>query len=156
MATKAIVGSADFTYTAQGSTSGSTHQLAAPLLISPSEGFVSRRLRRTFSAWSADLSIREVFTVGDGVDEIEGRIRFEDEPAQLRTMLKEGLENDVTLTYRPNGSTGSSYPAKLVAVDGNESGKIPLRPDRDRFPLGEYQTSIILRRVDGNDFEGLL
>lgn len=154
MATKALTGSADFTYTASTGGGVVTHTLATPLLISPQEQFASRRRPRLFQAWNEDGTVREVFTIGTPVDEIDGRIRFENEPAKLRTMLKEGLENDVTLTYRPNGSTGSTYPCKLVSVAGGD--RVELTPDRGRYALGEYETTVRLRRVDGNDFEGLL
>lgn len=156
MATTNLDGTdADFLYTPQGG-SATTHLLAVKLLVSPSHGWRSAHKRRRFEAWSADFGSREVFTVGTAVDQITAQIRYDDQPSSLRSMLTEGLENDVTLTYRPTGSGGSTFPSKLVSVGGGEPGEVVLTPDQDRFGLGEHQATIVLRRVDGNDYEALL
>lgn len=152
MATSHYKGSADILYTPQGGTQ-QTHLLAIPLLVSAPEGFRSRRRRRYFEAWKDDFTEREVFTIGSEVDEIEARLRMDDDPTGVRSMLREAFDNDVTLIYRPDGST--EYPSLLVSA-GGEPGQIVLFPDPDRYGYGEWACNLVLRRVDGGDYEALL
>lgn len=152
MATAHKKGNADIVYTPLGGTQA-IHVLALPLLVSPRENFMNTRGRTRFEGWNADGTEREVFKVGQAVDEIEARVRMEDDPAGLKTVLAEALENNITLTYRPDGST--EYPALLVSAGGRDGG-IRIFPDPDRFGFGEWAANLVLRRVDGGDFDGLL
>lgn len=131
------------------------HALAVPLMISPAWGFTSTRRRQRWEAWTADGSQREVFVLGQAVHEIQALVRFENEPEQLRSILVAGLEEDATLLYRPHGPLGEEYPLKLLAA-GGAPGDVTLKPDRERFALGEWEVALVLRRVDGGDLEQLL
>lgn len=148
-------GSADILYTPLGA-SPTVFLLAVPLLISPREGFAANRKRRYWEVWNDDGTIRETFALGTTTEEIRGRIRFDDTPDELRAMLEEARWNDVTLTYRPTGAGGPTYPTKLVSVAGAPPGEIVIVPDQSRYVHGEYQTELILRRVDGGSFDSLL
>lgn len=146
MATAHLIGDARFTFTPPGG-SLTTHKLAIPLWrLSP----VDNQPRYVFE--SADLTARHIVTIGTGVREIWATIRMDNEPGNLRIMLRAGLQQDVTLTYYRTES-GTAYPAKLVEVEG---GEVVLTPDRDRYGMGEWEARIRLRRVDGNNFDGLL
>lgn len=140
-------------YTPTGGTL-TTHTLAIKMLVSPNEGFRIRRKRRLYQAWKADGTARETFKIGSAVFEANFTIRMDDEPDEVEKMLRYGLEDDVTLTYKPDGSTG--YPLKVVSVSGGEAGDVEARPDQDRYGYGEYEANFVGRRVDGSDLSGLL
>lgn len=130
------------------------HLLAVPLLISPASGFTATRRRRLWTAWSADFTERETFTLGTAVDEIIGTVRFDDQPAELRELIRAGLEDDVPMIYRPHGVEGNEFPCKLVVVPGAGQDEIPLVPDRVGY--AEYTVPLLLRRVDGGTWDDLL
>lgn len=156
MATTQIKGNWDIEYTPQGGSS-TVHTLAIPLRRAPDARFKNVRRKRRWEVWNDDFTEREVFTLGStAVDEITVVIRMDDEPDLLKDMLTEALENDVTINIRPNGSGGTSYPCKVVRIPGASSGEIPVFPDRERYAYGEYEVPMVLRRVDGGTFEGLL
>lgn len=154
MATSHYKGSADIEYTPLGGTS-TVHDLAIKLLVSRREGFRFRRRARVFSRWKADFTDRETFVIGSKVYEAVFTIRFDDEPDAVRSMLEEALFNDVTLNYRPTGSGGSSYPLRVVSVEGSTE-VVELTPDADRGGYGEWQVRFTARRVDGSSLAGLL
>lgn len=154
MASRHLYGSAELEYTPAEGYDPVVHPLAVPLMINPAWGFQATRRRRRWETWSADQTVREVFVLGSGVSEIGALIRFEDEPEDLIELLRAGLDDGVTLTYRPYGPYGAEYDCLLVSVaDGDV---ITLQPDRERFSLGEYEVAIVLRRVDGGTFEAIL
>jgi hypothetical protein len=130
------------------------HLLAVPLLVSPAAGFQSVRRRVMWSRWNADNTIREAFVLGEAVDEIIGTVRFDDQPAELRELIRSGLEDDVDLIYRPYGPSGEDFTCKLVGQPGAAEGEIILTPDRVGFR--EYTAQLWLRRVDGGNWESLL
>jgi hypothetical protein len=148
MATAALtVRDATITYTPPGGAQV-VHQLAIPLLqIEP----VDRMERHDW--WAADLDNREVVTVGAGVYEIMATVRFENEPANLKALLRTALRDDVTLFY----TLGSTiYPLRLVAVLGaSGADETPLAPDRDRYGFGEWECRLHLRRTDGSTLDSL-
>lgn len=154
MSTVQLKGTADILYTPQGG-SPTVHTLAIPLLVSRVQEFTNRSNARVFEAWKADLTARETFTIGSVVDEIDCVLRMDDEPSSLRTMFREAVENDVTLTYRPTGSGGDTYPAKVVSAGGGP-GQVVVVPDREMFGGGMHEVSFRFRRVDGGTFAGLL
>lgn len=130
------------------------HLLAVPLLVSPTAGFRSTRERLLFTSWSADKRIRETFILGEPIDEILGEVRFDDQPAELRELIRAGLEDDAPMIYRPYGLAGDDFPCKLVAAGGHSDGRIVLTPDRVGFK--EYRITLQLRRVDGGTWDDLL
>lgn len=152
MATVQRKGAAEIEY--DDGAGGVVHLLAVPLLVSPNAEFRATRRRPLFSSWNADGTVRETFTVGEPVDEILGEVRFDDQPAQLRELIRAGLEDDADLIYRPYGPSGDEFPCKLVGQPGAQPGEIVLTPDRVGFR--EYRAVLILRRVDGGTWDDLL
>lgn len=152
MATQAITGNAQFTYTPQGG-SETTFLLAVPLKTSPAFGFKYRRRRTRFESFNSDGTVREIYVLGDVTHEITCEIRYDDQPVELQDMLVEALENNVTLTYSPDGGT-TEIPLLLVEVD-NQGGQI-IELDRQRFAFGEWMSRIVLRRVDGGNLDDII
>jgi hypothetical protein len=152
MATAQLKGNAEIEY--DDGVYTVVHLLAVPLLVSPAAGFRSTRRRRLYTTWSADQRIRETFTLGEPVDEIVGTVRFDNQPTELRELIRAGLEDDAAMIYRPYGLTGDEFPCKLVATLDGDAGEIVLTPDRVGFK--EYTVGLVLRRVDGGTFESLL
>lgn len=151
MATAHYKGSADFIYD-PADASETVHTLAIPLLISPRSGFLNESRSQRFESWNADMTQREVFTIGDPVYEIEAVIRMDNQPALIQSMMEYALNEDVTIRYRPDGAT--EYPLKVLNA-GGENGRIVITPDTERFAFGEWQCRFRARRVDGSDFSGL-
>ena len=132
MATAALIGSATITYTPPGGAQV-VHQLAAPLLqIEPID--------------------REIVTIGTGVYEIRASIRFENEPDELKALLRTAQRSDVTLYYTEGSNI---YPVRLVEVLGAGGDDTPLTPDRDRYGFGEWECRVHLRRTDGSTLDAL-
>lgn len=156
MATAQLYGLAEIGYTPLEEYDEVVHLLAVPLMINPAWGFRSTRRRRRWEAWNADFTEREVFVLGAAVHEIGAIIRFENQPDDLRELLRAGLEDNVTLHYRPYGPYGVEYDCLLIQAGDGDQDAITLLPDRERFALGEYEVSIVLRTVDGSTFESLL
>lgn len=150
MATAALRGDAFFQFDLPVDPFGTAvHTLANPLAEVRT---IDRR--RRYDWWAEDLVNREIVFTGAGVTEIMGTIRFEDEPEDLRLMLRLALQYNMTLTYWQNGD---SYPVKLVAVVGaTDADETPLDPDRDRYGYGEWECRVHLRRIDGGTLEGIL
>lgn len=142
MATGHLRGEARFTYD-----SALVHLLAIPLWrLEP----VDNQPRYVFE--SVDASARHIVTIGTGVREMWATIRCENQPAELKDMLRAGMHADEVLTYQESES-GTEYPSKLVEIEG---GEVALMPDRERYGMGEYEVRIRLRREDGGTFDGLL
>ncbi len=154
MATRRFKGDAQITYTPLGDSSEIAHQLAVPLLLSPAQGFRPAQRQRAWRAWNATGSERVTFKLGDPVYEISATIRFDDEPNALMALLDAGLNDNVELTYWPN--SGIYFPCLLVAISGAADDEVAILPDRERFGFGEWEVSVLLRRVDGGDFSELL
>ena len=145
MATAALKGNAYFTYTPAGS-AAIVHQLAIPLW---NKRVVDRRAR--FDWWAEDFNTREVINLATGVYEIDATIRFDNEPTELRYMLRTALQEDLVLYY----TNGATYPVRLVAVLGaSDADEVPLDPDRDRHGYGEWECRVQLRRTDGGTLDG--
>jgi hypothetical protein len=150
MATSALKGNASIVYDLPISPFGQvTHQLAAQLL---QVRVIDRRAR--YDWWAEDLMTREVVTVGAGVKEIMASVRFENEPDELRELLRLALQYDVELSYTQDSVV---YPVHLVSVEGaNSADETPLTPDRDRYGFGEWECRVHLRRIDGGSLDGLI
>ena len=145
MATAHLLRTARFTYTPPGG-SPVVHLLALPL----------RELevidsRSRYDWWSEDGTSREIVTVGPSVREMVATIRMEDQPNELRAMLRAAIENDVTLNYEPT-TGGTSYPVKVVRVLGGDGG-VQITLDRSRRG---WEARIHIRRVDGGTLDGII
>lgn len=140
----ALIGDAAFTYTDPRNGQEVVHRLNAPLT-----GLTPRHDQWRSVRTSLDRSVTQVVTIGDGVHELIGRIRYDDLPDALLEMLVHAA-NGVELTYWPSLSGAISYPVRLIP-DGNVVG---ITPDADRWMLGEYEATIVLRRKES--FAGLL
>ena len=155
MASTQITGNADFQYQPAG-LGLQKFLLATPMLIRPAHGTRAVVQARYYEAWNDDGTIRESFTIGDDTEEFIGVIRFDDQPDTLRSMLRYGRLEDVTLNYRPDGGSGTSYPLKVISVGGAEGGRVPIIPDRDTHARGHWEATVRFRRVDGGTLDGLL
>lgn len=139
-------GSARIEYTPPGA-SLTTHLLALPLReLEPADEHAA------FEWWSADKSSRSVVAVGSGVRDLWATIRADNQPAELKALLRAGLLGNVTMTYR-RSATGTAFPFLLVATS---TGGVRLERDRARAAFGEYEVRIHIRRVDGGSFDDLL
>lgn len=130
------------------------HLLAVPLLVSAAAGFKVALRRKLFTGWNEDETVRETFKLGQQVDEITGTVRFDDQPRELRELIRAGLEDDAAMVYMPYGPSGPDFPCKLVGHPGAQPGEIVLTPDRAGFK--EWRATIVLRRVDGGTWDDLL
>lgn len=156
MATRQLYGQAEIEYTPAAGYDPVVHTLAVPLLRNPSWGFQLRDNLRRWESWNADGTEREVFVLGQATSEVRALIRFENQPELLLDLLRAGLRDNVELKYRPHGPAGSEYPCLLVAVGDGAADAIQLEPDRERYAWAEWEVAVVLRRVDGGTFEGLL
>lgn len=150
MATRHLFGSASIEYVAEGGTPV-THLLGAKLLdLAPAD------VLRRYDFFADDHVARRTVTVGTGVSDLLATIRYEDDPAALKAMLRRGLRSNATLSYLEEAG-GDVYPVKLVAVVGASSqDETPIIRDRSRWRLGEWECRVHLRRVDGLTLDGLL
>lgn len=146
MATASLFGNAGFKY----GTGPTTHRLGAPLREVHPIGVQTR-----YSRWSLDQTTRDVTVIGAGVDDLSAVIRYENQPANLRAMLKAGM-NGTLLKYYPDLGSSTFYPFTLVSVEGGSADEVAIKPDRDRYGYGEYEASVRLRRTDGSGIDGLL
>lgn len=143
MAQVILKGDARFGFTPEGG-SPTTHLLAVPLMQRTPADVVSK-----YVWWSEDLSTRELIAIGNGVHELTAIIRADDEPAQLKDMLREALHNGVTLTYRET-AIGTAFPVVLLGDTAE------IFPDRDLYGDGRFEVTIRMRRIDGGSLDGLL
>lgn len=152
MATQHIRGTATLTYTPSAGGSPVTHLLAVPL--SPVGELIPSLRRRRWDWWADDLVSREVVTLDSGVSEILATVRLDNEPVELLELIRDALENDLTVTYVKETS-GEEFPLRIVAVDGAQGDEIALQPDRDRYGYGEWEVTLRLRRTDGYALDGV-
>src|SRR3990167_2090977 len=102
-----------------------------------------------YTADSLDYTARATFTVGEGVDELVGRVRYQDDPQGLLDLLKAGSKLR-TITYYPDlRDAGVSFACFLIS---------PLSPvvaglDPDRgTEFGDLDVTLHLRRTAGTPF----
>lgn len=150
MATQHKYGAARFRFTPPGE-SEETHLLMILLWdIDPVD-----RMRR-FAWVPVGERDRETVTVGEGVAEIVASIRFDDEPAALKRMLRLALRHDLTLTYQESVA-GTEYPVRLMAVVGaRDDDETPVTRDPDRTAHQAWMARLHLRRMDGGSLDDLL
>lgn len=148
MATRHRKGTARFDFSEPGG-SLESHILAVPLLdLQPLER------GSLYEWWSEDLRTSEIVTVGDGVEEFFGTIRFDDQPQALKRMLRLARRSGVTLTYYPD-ENATGIPLRLVSVVGAGQDETPIAPDPDRAAFNEWMARCHFRRVDGGDLSTL-
>jgi hypothetical protein len=98
---------------------------------------------------SADLTTERVISIGAGVQDLSGTLRFDGSPDSLARFVAAGRRG-ASLEYFPSLATPSlSFPCVLV-----EAGEITTDPDLwfDR----RHQVDVRLRRIDGGSWQALL
>lgn len=102
-----------------------------------------------FVADSLDKTNRQTFTVGEGVDELVGVIRFQDDQQGLLDLIKAGAKGR-TITYVPDvRDADRRYACVLIAP----LSPIALGGDSDRgVSHGELEVEIRLRKTDETPF----
>lgn len=125
------------------------HQLARPLM--------DVRPWKRQPQWMLTTLAQTVVTANTGhpVNEIEGVIRFEAEPAQLLAMLLERRGAEITY-YEVRGGVRHEFPCLLVSVSPGGPDEVGLEPDPQRFSHGEYTATVRLRRIDGGDWHPVI
>lgn len=102
-----------------------------------------------FVADSLDKQNRQTFTIGEGVDELVGKIRFQDNPQGALDFIKAGAKQR-TVTYIPDlRDADRRYACVLI------SPIAPATPsmDSDRgISYGELEIDIRLRKTDKTPF----
>lgn len=131
-----LFGTATLSWTEGGAQS---HTLQVPI----QEVRPSYRARR-YVRESLDYSNREVYTIGSGVYEILGVIRYDNDPQSLIDMLSAGARG-LTLTY-DDGT--NSYACYLVY----DSDEITPDFDVDQKAFDELKMEVRLRKTDGTAF----
>jgi hypothetical protein len=98
---------------------------------------------------SADLTTERVISIGSGVQDLSGTLRFDGSPDSLARFVAAGRRG-ASLEYFPSLAAPSlSFPCVLV-----EAGEITTDPDLwfDR----RHQVDVRLRRIDGGSWQALL
>jgi len=98
---------------------------------------------------SADLTTERVISIGSGVHDLSGTLRFDGSPDSLARFVAAGRRG-ASLEYFPSLAAPSlSFPCVLV-----EAGEITTDPDLwfDR----RHQVDVRLRRIDGGSWQALL
>lgn len=117
----------------------------AYLLRVPLQAVAPQKRERIYAADSLDYSSREVISVGAGVFELAGTIRYDDDPEGLLDLLAAGVRG-VTLTYVPDTENDEEYPCHLIEPAGPIAA---LEPDADYDRVAEYTQRLLLRRTTG-------
>jgi hypothetical protein len=130
-------GEARFEFTPPGgSTLTSPFLLAVPL--SPLPEFETSGGRERFAWRSADRSVRETVVVSSGKSDLFASIRFDDQPARLRAMLRHSMDDGMVLNYKLTAA-GTAHPMVVEEVLG---GDLRVRPDRERGAFGEWEAAV--------------
>lgn len=102
-----------------------------------------------FTADTLDKTVRQVFTVGEGVDEMVGRIRYQDDPQGLLDLIKAGSKKR-TITYVPDlDDADRRYACYLIAP--NSPYQLDMDPDTG-VTFGNLDVEIRLRKTDNTPF----
>lgn len=119
------------------------------LLREPFREIRPAHAQSVFPADSLDFTQRQVFTVGEGVDELIVNVRYQDDPQGLLDLIKAGSKKR-TITYVPDlDDADRRYACYLIA---------PLSPtalgmDSDRgTSFGELEVELRLRRTNNTPF----
>lgn len=100
--------------------------------------------KRRFVRDSLDYQTRAVTTVGNGVYELAGVVRYADNPSTLLRILIAGADGTVINYF--NGIR--SIPCMLIEPHGDE---LRLVKEEDADPDFEFTADIVLRTMDGTD-----
>lgn len=121
------------------------------LLREPVRELRAAHTQSVFVSDSLDFSARQVFTVGEGADELVVRVRFSDDPQGLVDLLKAGTKLR-TITYVPNlNDPAVKYDCYLIS---------PLSPtalgsDPDTgVTFGDQEVELRLRQTNRQPFQG--
>jgi len=119
------------------------------LLREPLRELTPAHNQNVFVADSLDKQVRQTFTIGEGVDELGGRIRYQDDPQGLLDLIKAGSKQR-TVTYIPDLDDGDRRYACLLISPLSPMG---LGMDSDRgVSFGELEVEIRLRKADKTPF----
>jgi hypothetical protein len=133
-----IRGNAAFTWTSTGE--DATERVL--LLREPLRELRPAHRMAVYVRDSLDYSVREVFHVGDGAQELVARARFVDDGQGLSDMLRAGSQG-LTLTYHPDlDDPERTHAFKLLAP----MSPFQLDLDPDAGPLqGDVEVELMLR-----------
>lgn len=105
--------------------------------------------QRVYAADSLDYSSREVISVGAGVYELVGRIRYDEDPQTLLDLLKAGGQG-LALTYVPDTGEEEEYVCDLIEPMPDPAALLEL--GADFVATLEEEVTIRLRRTGGGVF----
>lgn len=119
------------------------------LLREPLRELRPAHTQSVYVAESLDKQSRQTFTVGEGVDELVGRIRFADDPQGLLDLLKAGSKGR-TLTYLPDLDDADRRYACLLISPISPTG--PGMDSDTGVSFGQLDVEIRLRKTDKTPF----
>src|SRR6267378_8497971 len=93
---------------------------------------------------SMDYQVRQVFTIGTGVDELVCRVRFVDDQQGILNLIKAGTKN-TTITYHPDLKDPlRTHDYKLISP----LSPVVLGMDTDRgVHFGDLEVELVLRET---------
>lgn len=107
----------------------------------------------TFVEHSLDRTAIDTITVGSGAHELEGAVRYADDPQSLMDLVVAGAQG-TTVTYIPNlKDPDVNYACKLVAPVS--LAQIAMELDSQRGVHGDAQVTLRLRQTDQTRFQSL-
>lgn len=118
------------------------------LLRVPLQKVVHGTRQRVYVAESLDFTNRETISVGKGVYELVGQVRYDEDPQGLADMIAAGSRG-VTLTLVPDTEALEEFACSLI-----EPVAMPFTPEQevDFRSFMETTTTIRLRRTNGAFF----
>lgn len=126
--------------------SGQMHTLRVPLQKLLPAGSMYRAVRE-----SADRHVREVVTVGKGVNEITARIRYDEAPAELNEMIRAGVAGHPLVYIPDSNDLDTAYEMELLEPGADWVQQM----DEDWVVFQETAVPVRLRRMDGGSLSGL-
>lgn len=105
-----------------------------------------------YVAESLDKTNRAVFTVGEGADELVGRIRYADNPQGLLDVIKAGSKGR-TIVYIPD-TADADVRYSCLLIEPNSPATLGMDPDRG-VTFGDLDVDIRLRKTDETPFLGV-
>jgi hypothetical protein len=112
---------------------------------------IATHRQRRYTRTSLDYTVTETHTVGSGVYEIEGTIRYASNAQEVLDMLRHAA-NGAPLEYRPN-LTQFGHPCVLV----HAGDVVELEPDRQVGHWQKrYEVRVRLRKTNGSDWSGVI
>lgn len=120
------------------------------LLREPFREIRPAHTQSVFPADSLDFTQRQVFTVGEGVDELIVRVRYSDDPQGLLDLIKAGSKKR-TLTYVPDlDDADRRYACYLISP----LSPVGLGMDADMGTShGHLEVELRLRKTDNTPFQ---